>query len=223
MSKKPANHYYDNEVVQGKIEEYLSYPQEERLENSHTLRLREEVLKEVGKIVNGIIFTQKFTIWEPYDDLYQEAMEACTKALEKFNPNFITSKGEKATSFNYFSLTAKRCLKFYTIRNKDNRGHYQIEDYSYLLPHDFDITETSKSIISESFVKQLKEIFVNKGYKKYIPLIDILHDYLETIGDFNKRDYFRYCKFKGWSPNLVRKFLKIMHEYKEKLYEIYIQ
>jgi hypothetical protein len=38
-------------------------------------------------------------------------MEACTKALEKFDPTYVTSKGEIATTFNYFSLTAKRCFE----------------------------------------------------------------------------------------------------------------
>jgi DNA-directed RNA polymerase specialized sigma subunit len=118
--------YYNNDEVQSWVVEYLSYPEEERKENDRALFLREKTMVEVGKIVNGIIFKHKFTIWEPYDDLYQEAMEACTKALEKFDPTYVTSKGETATTFNYFSLTAKRCLKFYTMRNKKNRTTMQL-------------------------------------------------------------------------------------------------
>jgi len=218
---KPANHYFDNEVVQGKIEIYLEYEPENRKIETRPLQLREEILKEVGKIVNGIIFTQKFTVWEPYDDLYQEAMEACTKALEKFDPNFITSKGEYATAFNYFSLTAKRCLKFYTIRNKKNRNNYQIEEYEPFLTHDGTDLESSKSLVSNDFIVHLKRVFNKKGYQKYIPLVDILHEYLTKIGDYNKRDFFRFCKFNGWSPNLIRKFLKIMNENKEEFYNLY--
>ena len=45
--------------------------------------IREKIFKEIGKIINGIIFTHRFTVWENYDDLYQEAAEACLKALPK--------------------------------------------------------------------------------------------------------------------------------------------
>lgn len=221
MGNKPANHYFDNEEVTKWIVEYLSYEKEERKQLERPLYLREITLVEIGKIVNGIIFTQKFTIWEPYDDLYQEAMEACTKALEKFNPHFITTKGEYATAFNYFSLTAKRCLKFYTIKNQKNRKNKAIEDYQPYLTQEMDITESSKSIVSESFVNQLKKIFKENGHTKFIPLVEILYEYLTKIGDYNKRDFFRFAKFNGWSPNLIRKFLKIMTEHKEEFYHVY--
>lgn len=214
--------YFDNDKVQGWVEEYLQYDIEDRKEDDYALFLREKTMVEVGKIVNGIIFKHKFTIWEPYDDLYQEAMEACTKALEKFNPEFITTKGEKATVFNYFSLTAKRCLKFYTMRNKKNRDNFAIEDYDNTLSYNLDLSESSQSMISQDFIKHLKEIFIESGYKKFIPIIDILEEYLQKIGYFNKRDFFRFAKSYGWSPNLIRKFLKIIKDNKEEFYQVKI-
>lgn len=215
------NYYFDNNETQGWVEEYLQFPPEERKINPKALRLREKTMVEVGKIVNGIIFKHKFTVWEPYDDLYQEAMEACTKALEKFNPNFITTKGERATAFNYFSLTAKRCLKFYTMRNKKNRDNYAIEDYDGQLSYCQDDGD-SHQMISDEFIKHLKEIFLGSGYKKFIPIIDIMQEYLEKIGSFNKRDFFRFAKSYGWSPNLIRKFLKIIKDNKDDFYKISI-
>jgi len=215
-----SNYYFNNDVVQRDVEEYLSFPIDERKKNTHTLYLREKIMVEVGKVTNGIIFKHKFTIWEPYDDLYQEAMEACTKALEKFNPNFITTKGERATVFNYFSLTAKRCLKFYTMRNKKNRDNYAIEDYDTTLSYDSGDPDGSQQIISEEFIKHLKEIFLQFGYKKFIPIIDILQEYLDKIGSFNKRDFFRFAKSYGWSPNLIRKFLKIIKDNREEFYKV---
>lgn len=215
-----SNYYFNNDKVQGWVEEYLKYEPEERKEDDYALLLREKTMFEVGKIVNGIIFKHKFTVWEPYDDLYQEAMEACTKALEKFNPNFITSKGERATVFNYFSLTAKRCLKFYTMRNKKNRDNYAIEDYDNTLTYTNELTESSQQMISSEFIKHLKEVFIQSGYKKFIPIIDILQEYLDKIGVFNKRDFFRFAKSYGWSPNLIRKFLKIIKENKDEFYRV---
>jgi len=212
--------YYNNDEVQNWVVSYLDYEKEERKTEEGALFLRQKIMIEVGKIVNGIIFKHRFTVWESYDDLYQEAMEACTKALEKFNPFFVTSKGEYATTFNYFSLTAKRCLKFYTMRNQKNRNNYALEDYSNTLQYTEELTEHSQEMISEEFIKHLKEIFMESGHKKFLPLIDILKEYLEKIGSFNKRDFFRFSKSYGWSPNLIRKFLKIIKDNKDAFYEV---
>jgi len=212
--------YFDNNVVQGWIVQYLSYEPEDRKTDTNALELREKILVEVSKIVNGIIFTHKFTIWEPYDDLYQEALEACIKALEKFNPQYVTSNGTFATAFNYFSLTTKRCLKFYTIRNRKYRDNYQIDEYSEsLISSDGDVHESNHTIMSDDFISQLYQIFTDSKGKKLNPLVDILKEYLEKIGHFNKRDFFRFAKSYGWSPNLIRKFLRIIRENEEVFYK----
>jgi len=207
--------YFDNKIVTGLIVEYLKYPQEQRIQKKQPLFLRQQILKEVGKIVNGIIFTHKFCQWETYDDLYQEAALACLKALDKFNPNYITAEGKKATAFNYFSLTAKRCLKFYTIRNKKNRSNDFLDDHN-----DLSVEEEFYGSINEltlsGIVGVLRMVFENRKYKKFVRLIDIFEEYIHKMGFFNKRDFFRFSKsFGGFSPNLIRKFLKIIKENKE--------
>lgn len=211
--------YFNNDEVQGWIVEYLGVDKEIRRSDPYALHLREKILVQVSKIVNGIIFTHKFTIWEPYDDLFQEALEACIKALEKFNPEYITSSGKLATAFNYFSLTTKRCLKFYTIRNRKFRDNYQIDEYSESLTSTHDIHEANQTIISDDFIQQLGQIFSDSKNKKLNPLVDILKEYLEKIGQFNKRDFFRFAKSYGWSPNLIRKFLRIIRESKDFFYK----
>ena len=57
------NYYFDNNETQGWVEEYLQFPIEERKVNPKALRLREKTMVEVSKIVNGIIFKHKFTVW----------------------------------------------------------------------------------------------------------------------------------------------------------------
>lgn len=205
--------YFDNDAITILIVEYLAFPIEERTTNKRALFLREQILKEVSKIINGIIFTHKFTVWEYYDDLFQEAAMACLKALDKFNPEYITSNGKKATAFNYFSLTAKRCLKFYTIRNKKNRDNLAIDDHGANL---FSEEEANNSAFIENFVTEAR-LIVQKKHKKFNPLVDILDEYLHAMGTFNKRDFFRYSKSFGWSPNLIRKFLKIIKDNKDEL------
>ena len=240
------SNYFNNDEVQGWIEDYLDYlkeVEEQRNEIKLTAEelgkdfceqqflltidqekrfqmdiLREKIFKEIGKIINGIIFTHRFTAWENYDDLYQEATVACLKALPKFNPNFITSAGKRTTSFNYFSLTAKRCLKYYTMKNKSHRDNYDISDYAYQMVSDGE-SNVSQSFIHDEIIVNIIRVFDTPKFKKFIPLVKILQEYLEKIGEYNKRDFFRFAKSYGWSPNLIRKFLKIMAEHKDEIYE----
>ncbi len=208
--------YFDNDATTVLIMEYLDFPLEERTVNKRAMFLREEILKEVTKIVNGIIFTHKFIVWETYDDLYQEASMACLKALDKFNPNYITSAGKPATAFNYFSLTAKRCLKFYTMRNKKNRDGLPIEDHMNNLILEDDTNRKSQEEFIENFVYETR-IIINRKYKKFDPLVTVLENFLRLMGTYNKRQFFSYAKCYGWSSNLIRKFLKIIKENKPEI------
>lgn len=210
--------YFDNDKVTAWILLYLDYDPEERKVNEDALHLREKIVVEVVKIVNAIIFTHKFIVWDDYNDLLQEASEACIKALEKFNPNYITSKGVKATAFNYFSLTAKRCLKYYTIRNKKNRENQPIEDHQFHLetPENHTLTD---ELAMAAIIRKIRSIMDTKKNQKFLDLVDVLEEYVKKMGTFNKRDFFRFAKFKGWSPNLIRRFMSILKDGRDELYE----
>ena len=114
--------YFHEEVVRPMVIEYLSLPAETRQTTEPGKSLRENIMIEVAKIVDGEIFTHRFTMWEEFDELKQDALMACLKSLEKFNPFYVSKvTGEYSSCFNYFSLTAKRCLKYMTLRNRQNR------------------------------------------------------------------------------------------------------
>ena len=49
------SNYFDNDTVQEWIRQYQTYSEEERKTQPHALQLREKILIEVSKIVNGII------------------------------------------------------------------------------------------------------------------------------------------------------------------------
>jgi len=217
IEKKKPKHYFNNEEVEKWTKQYFEYSEEERLFNKDARLLYDKIFIEINKIINGIIFTHKYTIWEPYEDLFAEAAEACIKALPKFDPTFITSDGKYATLFNYMSITAKQCLRFYTIRNQKHRNHSQIEDYLHLSKTEDHI---STKIALDSLFRQLDIIFNSKKNKRFEKLSKHFKDYLEKMGgEFNKRDWFRYAKSLGWSPNLIRKFLKILKDNEELFFE----
>ena len=197
--------YFNNDSVQELIRQYLT---EEDSEVKS--KLKEKIMHEVQAIVNGIIFTHKFTAFEHYDDLMQEAMLACIVALERFNP-------DKGTAFNYFSLVAKKSLTYFTLKNRRNRNNYSLDDLTYFLHQqqeldDFDI---------ETLVNQLRTYYADSKYKKLRSLNDILENYLMKKRKFNKRDFFKFAKGFGFSQNLIRKYLKIIYANKKEVYEIY--
>ncbi len=204
--------YFNNPNVQNLIFQYKAAQLEEaENENAPSAQpLKDEILSHVKNIVNGIIFTHKFTAFEPYDDLMQEAMLACIVALERFNP-------EKGTAFNYFSLVAKKSLTYYTLRNRRNRNNYNIDDFSFYLHNQQELTDLD----IETLIEQLRTYFIESKYKKLQALNDILEKYLKQKRRFNKRDFFKFSKSYGFSQNLIRKYLKIVCENKEEVYSLY--
>lgn len=199
-------HYFNNKSVENLIKHYLE--EEENLIKKQ--QLREEIMGHVKDVVNGIIFRHKFTAFDNYDDLMQEAMLASVVALDRFDPN-------KGTAFNYFSLVAKKALTYYTLKNKKNRNNHSIDDFTMYLSANTEITDFD----IENLVNQLRCYFKESKLKRLQPLNDILENYLKKKRRFNKRDFFRFAKSFGFSQNLIRKYLKILHSNKDEVYKIY--
>ena len=115
------------------------------------------------------------------------------------------------------SITAKQCLKFYTIRNQKHRNHSQIEDYTHMSKTD---DHMSKQIALDSLFNQIDIIFNQKKNKRFLKLANYFKEYLEKMdGEYKKRDFFRFAKSWGWSPNLIRKFLKILKDNEQSFWQ----
>jgi len=83
------------------------------------------------------------------------------------------------------------------------------------------MVENSVKVASDLLISQLRELMKDQKSAKFIPLIDILENYLNHMGSYNKRDFFRFAKSYGWSPNLIRRFLKTIKENKDTFYKDY--
>jgi len=179
--------YFDNNAVQKLI---IKYQQLDR-ESPEAQLLLAKIMKQIQKIISGIIFTHKFTMWEPYDDLFQEATEACMKSLHNFDPTFITKSGKPASAFNYFSLTAKRCLTFYTLKRRKIRQTYPIETAN-------NIGEEQRIDDTEGVINTLEKLIGPKILKvrngHYEPLWNLYLKFLRTYGYFNKREFFSIAR-----------------------------
>ena len=207
-------HYYNETQEKAKAEKYLALGDEEfRLSDPIAKKLKAEILIEAGSIINGIIFYHKFIAYEPYEDLCAEANIALIGALERFNPDYvIPSTGKKVKLFNYFSLTAKRCLIYYTTKMAPHRYHNDIAKYAYLqAPQHHDLEDTR-------YVDDFMKIVTDKfgGEWKYKKIIPVLKDYLKmTGGIFNKREFYKFAHDYKITTSRARKFLMALKIDKE--------
>jgi hypothetical protein len=197
-----------------------------------------EITKPILAIINGIIFTHKFTIWEPFDDLQQTAFEAVMTALQRYNPNYSEFVGkQKDLLFNYVSLTAYRCLKFYTTRNKKHRITDSIDG---LEEREYNQDNTTSLTIDmfEKYVRSKEKLllkFNRKVYSKHYlckgGLLDIYFSCLRKYGFYNNKIYYAEVSkyFKEHNVNLsthserarVRKFISKLKPILAKCYSLY--
>lgn len=97
-------------------------------------------------MITAQINTHRFYVWEPKDDLQQEAIIACMGAIQNFNPNYIVytykdGSVRYSSAFNYFSLVIKRNLQGYTLSRRKIRNNKNIEDFTQLNTQEVDEIE----------------------------------------------------------------------------------
>lgn len=186
--------YYDNAEVEKWIAEYLSY---EDHACPAALAIRSKIMVEVQKIAVACVYTHAFHRYEPVEDCIQEAMCACLKALDTFDASYITTRGTKTTSFNFFSLVAVRSLKYWTTRQQKHRLTADIDDSPEL-----SIEAPDDSDWIHPFIARVRK----QVAKKYIPCVDVLEDYLK-IEPYSKRNFFKYMGSFNFSVHFTRRFL----------------
>jgi hypothetical protein len=181
--------------------------------------LLETIMTETYKIIKGVIFRAEFHKREKYNICFQIAVEACIKALPRFDP-------EQGTAFNYLSLTAKKSIIYYLIK-RAKKKHLSL-DYEYLdddnLKLENILKQDEKSIrnleienLSDSIFNLIEEksefrglAGVNKELRNFL---------FYTRGKYEKKEFFKWCRSQGYSSNLLRKFIKFLKENKGELYK----
>jgi len=178
----------------------------------------ESIMNETYKVIKGVIFRAEFQKKEKFNTCFQIAVEACIKALPRFNPEY-------GTAFNYLSLTAKRSIIYYLIKRAKKRNLSL--DYEYM---------DDDNLKLENVVKQEERSLRNLEIENLTDTIDNMveeaseHKSLHNVnkelreylfyhqGKYDKKDFFRWAKADGVSSNLLRKFVKFLKENRERLY-----
>lgn len=177
-------------------------------------QLEEDLVKELVKIVNAIIFVYRYHIFEEYEDLKQHALHACYTNFMKFSPT-------KGTCFNYFSIISKTSLLNYTIRKKRHRNLHDIDEQIHL--------ESEKQInydmlfdeLEDTLFEIIDENFLGSKRKKYTKIASLIIDYLRKTKKFiGKSDLYSFCRSYGVKNTEVREFVKAMDEHNSKIFEL---
>jgi len=205
-----ANYYYYNETTVTSW--ILQYNAIEDKSTKEAKALAQLIMTEVKKIVLAVIFRHKFQRFKvPIDELIQEGFEACFRAISKYNPDYITKKGKKTTSFNYFSLVAKRHLMFLTMRvNKRKKilAELPIHDsyYSDRLESPLKSDAPLLDVIDSIKIVFTKYFNTSKKLRLFLPLLDFYCDYLRKYKIYNHRDFHREVKENAIKIGLTNKW-----------------
>jgi len=179
----------------------------------------EKIMEPVCKIIKGVIFQHQFHKKEKYDTCFQIAVEACMKALRRFNP-------EQGTAFNYLSLAAKKSIFYYLI--KRNKKKALSLEYEYLGDDNLklkNLIKQEEKILRNLEIENIIDtifnlIYENNQQESLINVTKELKDYLfYRQGIYEKKDFFKWAKADGISSNLLRKFVKFLKEHKDELYK----
>jgi len=176
------------------------------------------IMTETYKIIKGVIFRAEFQKKERFDTCFQIAVEACIKALPRFNPEY-------GTAFNYLSLTAKRSIIYYLIK-KAKKRHLSL-DYEYVEDDNLKLQNllrqeerTLRNLEIENLTDTIDNMIEGGNEHKSLHHVNKeLRDYLfYHQGKYDKKDFFRWAKADGISSNLLRKFIKFLKENRTDLY-----
>jgi hypothetical protein len=178
----------------------------------------ESIMNETYKVIKGVIFRAEFQKKEKFNVCFQIAVEACIKALPRFNPEF-------GTAFNYLSLTAKRSIIYYLIK-RAKKKHLSL-DYEYVDDDDLKLQNvvkqeerTLRNLEIENLTDTIDNMIDDENEHKSLHHVnEQLREYLfYQQGKYDKKDFFRWAKSNGVSSNLLRKFVKFLKENRGDLY-----
>ena len=178
------------------------------------INIENKIIIEINKIALAIINQYRYHIFEPTEDLMQEAVKECWRNLPKFST-------EKGTSFNYFSLICKRHLLNYTTRRSKHRNLNDVEEQvdlesrrevNYDLFFD-DLEMTLFRIINENYLRAKR--------KKYLVIASVILDYLRKTKKYiSKTDMYSWGRSWGLKTSDIREFITEISFYKEDVFSI---
>jgi DNA-directed RNA polymerase specialized sigma subunit len=236
MSKVPDNYYFIEGQVspwilewqkiyfkQKDLEEKIKEGDDSLIEELKKVTINskeflEKIMEQTMKIIKGVIFRAKFHKKEKYDTCFQIAVEACMKALPRFNP-------EMGTAFNYLSLTAKRSIIYYLIKKRKKKTlsleyEYMGDDNLKLKNLIKQEQKTIRNLEIDNIIETiLNLIYSNNQHESLANVARELREYLfYSQGKYDKKDFFKWAKADGISANLLRKFTKFIKEHKDEVY-----
>jgi len=191
-----ADNYFDNELVEGLIDRY---------QKNKTEELAREIMIHVIELIKRIISCYDFTRFEEKDDLIQHAAKDCFKSLDRFDRNHP----KYSSSFNWFSLTAKRSLLNFTLRKKKHRGHADISEMFELEFNNYEITEDFLTkTLSSKLLDLIDRNYIGQQRTNFINLTHVFIVYLNKTRKFKKNDFYAWSRSHGFTNIICRDYIK---------------
>ncbi|HRY74640.1 MAG TPA: hypothetical protein P5098_03040 [Candidatus Dojkabacteria bacterium] len=172
---------------------------------------------QVYALIKGVINTSQLYKYRDisYDELVQIGAEAILSASPRFDINFKTPSGKKASLFNYYSLTVKKAIYYERIkRYQKTKDDVNIELYQ---PH------REETYIQDNFLNNAN-IIIDKLHcserikNHYREIAQVIQEYSDTHNNYSKVYISKYVRAKLphiTRPKLILFFRYIRRGYKE--------
>jgi hypothetical protein len=226
-NQKECENLLKNEVDEDNPERWKELSVEEKVFVQQRLKSEiaigkpqlEKIMNETCKIIKGVIFRAEFHKKEKYNICFQVAVEACIKALPRFNPEY-------GTAFNYLSLTAKKSIIYYLIK-RAKKSHLSL-DFEYIDDDNLQLKnvlrqeeKTLRNLEIENLTDSISNLIQDLNEHRGLNQVNKeLREYLfYNQGKYDKKDFFKWSKSDGISSNLLRKFIKFLKEHRDTLYK----
>jgi hypothetical protein len=212
--KRVKQNYFDNKLVEELVVRYQK--------GKYTdVRLYNEIMTHLDKIVIAIINKYHFYYYYNYQDLAQEGRMACMSSLKTFDLKRVKQPGKSV--FSYFSNVVKRNLRFFTL-NKNRKiiketkvDPAKLATYAiFNQKKETDFFEGRQKVFE--FFAYLKRILF-KDKKRMLNLVFILEKYIKEVSgsNFKSKDFVAYCKSFGYTSDYTKRFMNIIKENKSEL------
>jgi ABC-type cobalt transport system substrate-binding protein len=189
------SYYFKSQKIEPIVIEYTKLYATDKEEAN---KIFTSIYPDLMSVVNGVIFTHRYSSKESLSELQAVAMEAIYTSLHRYNPEFKASGKQENLLFSYISLIARRSIMYYLSRTQKHRTTSSL----VLNNEGFELTEVTPDErnynseienVLQSIKEQISPLFIHRRYKRLQGIFLLLLKHIEQYGGFDKRAFIRHC------------------------------
>lgn len=177
-------------------------------------KLEREIWEGIFKVMQGIIFTKKYTRWFTIDECYSFSFLALMRVLPNYDPSFEGRGSKKDRFFNFISGVVDNSLRW----SRLNALGYKKRHPNRTLTDDF--ANEDQDTFHVDYITSLLKLLQYRDHTKCRVLKDEMLSWIENYKSFEIRDFNAYFykkhnvdyRWVQYPINKIRRDLKALIE-----------